>query len=66
LLEVEEERGQETPAGVALIFRGGLSSEADPAGVGATKMCAVIDEESDSLIKLDDAYGRIYIRMSCL
>ena len=51
---------QRTPGGRRVDFPRGFSSETDPAGVGVMKTSAVIDEESDSLIKIN--YGaRCYL-----
>ena len=41
-------------------------TETDPAGVGVMKTSAVIDEESDSLIKINYGAAVICIRLSCL
>src|SRR6266446_660648 len=57
---------QRTPGGRRVDFPRGFSSETDPAGVGVMKTSAVIDEESDSLIKINYGAAVICIRLSCL
>jgi len=55
-----------TPGGRRVDFPKGFSSETEPAGVGVMKMSAVIDEESDSLIKINHGASLICIRLSRL
>ena len=57
---------QRTPGGRRVDFPRGFSSETDPAGGGVMKTSAVIDEESDSLIKINYGAAVICIRLSCL
>src|SRR6267378_5122070 len=57
---------QRTSGGRRVDFPRGFSSETDPAGVGVVKTSAVIDEESDSLIKINYGAAVICIRLSCL
>ena len=64
--DVKRSARQRTPGGRRVDFPRGFSSETDPAGVGVMKTSAVIDEESDSLIKINYGAAVICIRLSCL